>query len=306
MKNRSVLILLSMLLSFSALAQELKAKVTVSAARVPTTVDRKIFTTLEKALNDMMNNKKWGNDNFKSNERIECNFILNISELVETNVYKASLMIQAARPVYSSTYVSPLVNFMDDKITFRYQEFQPVEFNENRITGNDPLASNLTAVFGYYAYLILGLDYDSFAPHGGEFFFDKLQSVVNNAPESREIEGWRGFDGIRNRYWLMENLTNSRYILIHDVYYTYYRLVMDKLYEDEIDARSQAFEVLNYLNNLNRDNPNTMVQQFFFVGRSDEWIGIFSKASPQDKTRALESLQKLDIPNSSKYKSGLK
>lgn len=307
MKNKIIVTVLSLIVfSGNMFAQELNAKVTVVAGRVPTNVDRKIFNTLQTGLNDLMNKRKWGNDNFKSNEKIECNFMLNISEVVETNVYKATLTIQAARPVYSSTYQSPLVNYMDDKVVFRYQEFQPIEFNENRVSGNDPLAANITAIFAYYAYLILGLDYDSYSPHGGEPYFNKLQSLVNNAPESRQIEGWRGFDGIRNRYWLMENLTNSRYIQIHDVYYAYYRMVMDKMYEDEIDARSQAFEVLNYLNNLNRDNPNTMAQQFFFVGRSDEWIGIFSKASSQDKQRALESLQKLDIPNSSKYKQSLK
>lgn len=307
MRNKIILLSVSFLLMLLvADAQELKAKVTVVAGRVPTTVDRKIFTTLQNALSDLMNKKKWGPDNFGNNEKIECNFLLNISDVPETNVYKASLSVQAARPVYNSTYQSPLVNYMDNSITFRYQEYQPIEFNENRVSGTDPLASNITAVFAFYAYLVIGLDYDSFSPHGGEPYFQKMQTLVNNAPDARLIDGWRGFDGTRNRYWLMDNLTNSRYTLIHDVYYYYYRNVMDKLYDNEIDARSQAFEVLNFLINLNRENPNTMIQQFFFFGRADEWIGIFSKASTQDKQRALESLQKLDIPNSAKYKSGLK
>jgi hypothetical protein len=307
MKNKIILLSVwSLLLMLAADAQELKAKVTVVAGRVPTTVDRKIFTTLQNALSDLMNKKKWGPDHFSNTEKIECNFLLNISEVPETNVYKASLSVQAARPVYNSTYQSPLVNYMDNNITFRYQEYQPIEFNENRVSGTDPLASNITAVFAFYAYLIIGLDYDSFSPHGGEPYFQKMQLLVNNAPEARLIDGWRGFDGTRNRYWLMDNLTNSRYNLIHDVYYYYYRNVMDQLYDNEIDARSKAFEVLNFLLNLNRENPNTMIQQFFFFGRADEWIGIFSKASTQDKQRALEVLQKLDIPNSAKYKTGLK
>ncbi len=306
MRNKITLLVSLLLISGALSAQELKAKVTVLAQRVPTTVDKRIFTTLQTNLTNFLNNRKWTNDNFGPNEKIECSFLLNISELVETNVYKASLTVQCARPVFNSSYQSPLVNFIDDKVVFRYQEFQPIEFNENRVQGNDPLASNLTALFAYYVYLVIGLDYDSFSPKGGDIYFQKMQNIINNAPDSRSVEGWRGFDGTRNRYWLMENLTSNRYTLVHDVYYTYYRLCLDKLYEDENEARSQCINVLNYLTSISKENPNSMIQQFFFLGRSDELIGIFKKAATADRYKALEMLQKLDISNSAKYKQELK
>ena len=197
--------------------QELRAKVTVLANRVPNTVDKKVFQTLQTQLTNFLNNRKWTRDVFQAQEKIECNFLLNIDRVIETNVYKASLTIQAARPVFNSAYQTPLINFQDADVSFRYVEYQPVEFNENRVQGSDALASNLTATFAFYVYTILGLDYDSFGPKGGDQYFQKAQSIVNNAPEARDISGWKAFDGLRNRYWLSENLMNSRYNVIHDV-----------------------------------------------------------------------------------------
>ena len=138
MKKYSFLFLVSQLLFcfVNAYSQELQAKVTVIATRVPTTVDKKIFTTLQTQLTNIINNRKWTTETFQPNEKIECNFLLNIESVVETNVYKASMTIQAARPVYSSSYSSALVNFMDADVTFRYAEYQPIEFNENRVQGD--------------------------------------------------------------------------------------------------------------------------------------------------------------------------
>ena len=143
--------------------QELEARITVNAQRVSTQVDRKIFQTLQNSLNTFLKNRRWTNDKYQANEKIVCNFFLNISEVVDNNIFKASLTIQAARPVYNSNYESPLVNFIDEFVSFRYVEYQPIEFNENRVSGNDPLVSNLTAVLAYYVFIILGMDYDSFA-----------------------------------------------------------------------------------------------------------------------------------------------
>jgi hypothetical protein len=231
---------------------------------------------------------------------------LNLESTAETNVYKASLTVQAARPVFNSTYVSPIINYKDDDVSFKYVEFQQLDFNENRVSGSDAEVSNLTAVFAYYAYLIIGFDADSFSPRGGDAFFQKAQNIVNNAPDGRSISGWKAFDGIRNRYWLVENMSNSRYSIMHDVYYNYYRHVMDKLYEDEKGARAELLNVLNQLNNFNTENPNTMINQFFFQGKSTEFIQVFSKATPPDKARALELLPKLDLTNAGKYNDELK
>ncbi|MEO6232039.1 MAG: DUF4835 family protein [Ferruginibacter sp.] len=287
-------------------AQELNARVTVNSSRVGTAVNKNVFQTLQTALNTFLNNRKWTKENFAVNEKIDCNFLLNIQPTNDANVYTASLTIQAARPVFNSAYLSPIINFQDEDIIFKYVEFQQLEFNENRVSGSDPLTSNLTAVFAYYANLILAFDYTSFSPRGGAPYFLKAQNIVNNAPESRGITGWKAFDGVRNRYWLVENMLNSRYGIIHDIYYAYYRKSLDKMYEDENVARQEMMNVVNLLSSFNADNPNTMINQFFFQGKSTELIKIFSKAATQDKLRASELLQKMDITNAARYKGELK
>ncbi|TAG14964.1 MAG: DUF4835 family protein [Sphingobacteriia bacterium] len=286
-------------------AQELQAKVTVLAARVNTTVDRKIFTTLQTQLNNLMNNRKWGNDMFKPNEKIQCSFILNIESIIEPNLYKASLTVQAARPVFNASYQAALVNYVDQEVTFKYVEFQPIEFNENRVQGTDAGAANLTAIFAFYAYTILGLDYDSFAPKTGEAYFRKAQNIVNNAPEGKSISGWRVFDGLRNRYWLNENMINSRYNILHDIIYTYYRSGLDKMIDNENEARSNMLQALTQLHAFNRENSNTMMLQFFMQGKSIELIGVFKKGTMDEKNKVAEILAVLDVVNASKYKQEL-
>ena len=202
--------------------QELNAKVNVVYAQIGTSVDKKVFQTLQTSLVNFLNKRKWTSDVFEVNERVECSFLLNLQSVVEPNVYKGSLTIQAARPIHNTNYLSPLINFIDNEITFRYVEFQPIEFNENRVSGTEPLAANLSALFAYYVNIILGMDYDSFSPRGGDPYFQKASLIANTSPEGRNISGWKPFDGQRNRYWLSENLQNSRYALLHDAIYTYY------------------------------------------------------------------------------------
>ncbi len=287
-------------------AQELNARVTVNSSRVGNTVNKNVFQTLQNALTNFLNNRKWTTDNFLPNEKIDCNFLINLQQTADANVYSASLTIQAARPILNSSYVSPIINYQDEDVTFKYLEFQQLEFNENRVSGSDQLASNLTATFAYYAYMIIGFDYDSYSLKGGNIYFQKAQNIVNNAPEARGISGWKAFDGIRNRYWLAENMLNSRYAIMHDIFYNYYRVSFDKMYEDENAGRTEMLNVLNLLNNFNTDNPNTMINQFFFQGKATELIKLFSKAPQQDKLRASEILQKLDLTNSARYKNELK
>ena len=288
------------------MAQEINARISVISNRVGNNVNQNVFRTLQTALHNFVNNRKWTSDNFLANEKIECNFLLNLESTSDINVYNATLTIQAARPVFNSTYVSPLINYKDDNVAFKYVEFQQLEFNENRVSGTDGQVSNLTAIFAYYVNVILAFDYDSYSPRGGDLYFQRAQNIINNAPDGRNISGWKAFDGVRNRYWLVENMLNSRYNIMHDVYYNYYRLGMDKMYEDENNARMEIMNVLNLLNNFNTDNPNKMINQFFFQGKSSELIRIFSKAPPQDKARASELLQKLDITNAAKYKDEIK
>src|SRR6476469_9237017 len=151
--------LLVIILLFGSLhvhSQELQAKITINASRVSSVVDKKVFQTLQNSLNTLLNNRKWTSETFQQNEKIVCNFMLNIVEGSD-NIYKAAMIVQAARPVFNTSYESTLINWQDENIVFKYVEFQPVEFNENRVSGSDGLASNLTAVIAYYVYVILGL-----------------------------------------------------------------------------------------------------------------------------------------------------
>jgi hypothetical protein len=298
-------ILFSLTVNIAA-AQELNARVTVNSSQVGTAVNKNTFQSLQNALTTFLNTRKWTTDKFLVNEKIDCNFLLILQPTKEDNVYSASLTIQAARPIFNTTYFSPIINYQDEDITFKYIQFQQLEFNENRVAGVDALTSNLTAVFAYYAYMIIAFDYDSFSQRGGVPYFQKAQNIVNNAPQGRSILGWTAFDSRRNRYWLVENMQNTGYAIMHDIYYGYYRKAADKMYEDENTARAEMLNVLNMLNNFNTNNQNTMILAFFFQGKANELIKVFSKASPQDKARASEILQKIDITNSDRYKAELK
>ncbi|HEX7847960.1 MAG TPA: DUF4835 family protein [Chitinophagaceae bacterium] len=283
-------------------AQEIQARLTVMAQKISTQVDKKIFNTLQTTLTNFVNQRKWTSDAFTPTEKIQCNFLLNIDQSMGNNIYKASLTVQAARPIHSTTYESPLINYIDDNIVFRYQEFQPIEFNENRVQGNDPMAANLPAIFAYYVNLILGFDYGSFSLRGGDVYFQKAWNIVNNAPESGDITGWKSFESLRNRYWLAENLNNNRFALMHDALYAYYRSGLDVFYANEEDGRKGIMTCLNSLNSLNTENPNSMLLQFFFQGKSAELVKVFSRASNDMKSRARDILSKLDITNASSYK----
>jgi len=301
--HKKILVILFFIWSAAtARGQELQARISVVANKVSTQVDKKTFQTLQAALINFVNNRRWTNDAFQANEKINCNFLINIEKELGDNVYKASLTIQAARPIYNTTYESPLINFQDDNLTFRYLEFQPIEFNENRIQGSDPVAANLTAMLAYYVYIILGMDYDSYSLRGGDTYFQKAWNIVNNAPEGRDISGWKQFDGLRNRYFLAENINNSRFALMHDALYSYYRGGLDNFYDNEEAGRNGILNCLNSLNRINTENPNSMLVQFFFQGKSAELVKMFSKANADLKKRARDLLIKMDITNANAYK----
>ena len=287
-------------------AQDINANVTVIASRIPSTVDHKIFTTLQNALHDFINGRNWSNETLQNNEKIRCNFLINISAAGDNNAYSATLTVQAGRPIYNSSYTSPLINFQDESFAFRYAEYQPLDFNDNRVQGTEPLAANLTATVAYYIYMTLGLTFDSYALRGGDPYFQKALNIVNNAPDTREISGWKPFDGIFNRYWLVENLTNSKYTLVHDAYYNYYRSGMDQLYDKPSEGRAGVLNALNMLNTVNQENPRLMIMQFFFQGgKANEVSKVFVPSDPDQKARALDLLTHLDISNINMYKADL-
>jgi hypothetical protein len=294
--------LLLLCLSFAGQAQELQARVTVQASQVSTQVDKKIFTTLQTALTNFINNRKWTGNTYGAQERIKCNFLLVIDQDLGNNVFKATLSIQAARPVYNTAYESPIINYRDQDVQFKYVEFQPVEFNENRVQGSDPLAANITALLAYYTNLIIGMDYDSFSPRGGDPYFQKALYIVNNAPENAQISGWKPFDGLRNRFKLIEGFTDNRYNLLHDAIYSYYRSGFDSFYEDEKAGRNGVLSALSYLNTLNSENQLLVAIPFFFSGKSAELVNVFAKAEPDVKMRARDYLSRLDVSNTNIYK----
>jgi hypothetical protein len=299
------IVLLSGAMASRAHAQELQANVAVVANRLPSSVDHKQFQTLQAALYNFINGRKWTNESFQNNEKIVCNFLIDISSSGDNNTFQAILTVQAGRPVYNASYQSPLVNFRDENFSFRYVEYQQLDFNDKRVQGSEPFAANLTAEIAYYAYIILGLDFDSFALRGGDPYFQKALNIVNNAPDSRDINGWKAFDGVRNRYWLIENLTNNHYTLVHDAYYSYFRSGLDQLYDKESDGRAGILNALNMLNTVNTESPNTMIIQFFFQGKATELSKIFQKAAPDEKARAVDLLMRLDVSNANKYKQEL-
>ena len=287
---------------FFVQSQELQARITVLSDKISSQIDKKVFQTLQSALNNFINNRKWTSDNFLTGEKINCSFLINLDKDLGDNSYDATLTVQAARPIYNTTYDSPLINFQDGNFTFRYLEYTPIDFNENRIQGSDPLVANLTATLVYYVYIILGMDYDSYSLRGGDAYFQKAWYIVNNAPEGGGIKGWKQFDGLRNRYFLAENLNNSRFALMHDAIYTYYRVGLDNFFDKEDEARLGIINSLNYLNTINTEIPNSMPIQFFFQGKNTELIKMFSRANPDVKKRARDLLMKLDVTNASAYK----
>lgn len=303
MRRRIIIVPLLLLLVMNSTAQEIQARLSVIASKVSTQIDKKIFNTLQTGLTNFVNARKWTNDVFQPSEKIQCSFLITIEKDLGNNVFEGKMTIQAARPAYNTTYDCPMLNFQDDNIIFKYQEFQPIEFNENRVQGNDPLVGNLTAIMAYYVNIILGFDYDSYSLRGGDVYFQKAWNIVNNAPEGREINGWKSFESLRNRYWLAENMNNSRFALMHDVLYSYYRSGVDVFFENEEAGRSGIINALNFLNTLNTENPNSMVMQLFFQGKANELVKIFSKAGGEQKSRAKELLTRLDVTNASQYKA---
>ncbi len=294
-----------LIFSLPGRSQELKANVTVLANQIKANVDKTIFRTLQTALYDFLNGRKWTNETFSANEKIECNFLLNISGSGDNNTFTASLTVQAGRPVFNSSYKSPLLNYLDGDVSFKYVQFQALDFNDNRVQGSDPQASNITAIFAYYVYTILGLNFDTFGQRGGDPYYQKALNIVNNAPEGSGVSGWKAFDGVRNRYWLMENLTNSKYNPLHDALYNYYRLGLDQMYDHQNDGRAAAINALIALNNINTEFPNIMFMNFFFLGRANEMSSMFKKGTPEEKSRALDLLSKLDVSNLNRYKTDL-
>lgn len=306
MRFKQLIIAFILSLTFtSARSQELSATVNVQTSKIENQIDTKIFTQFQKQLKDFINQRKWTSDVFAIEEKIDCSFYITIESIVSPGVYEAKLSVVANRPVYNSNYTTPLLNLQDANFTFKYQLAQPMEFNENRVQGADPLEANLTAVIAYYINVIIGLDYDSFAPKAGAPYFNKALNIVYNAPEGSGISGWKSYDGQRNRYIFIDNLTKSGFDKLHDVIYSYNREGLDQMAEKPEIARAAILNALMAMQEINDANVNSMAVPILMQGKFTEIVGIFGNADKSMKKQVLNTLSAIDIANINRYKEKL-
>lgn len=300
MKKKLCSVVLLLLLAVGAGAQELSCKVKVLGEKIANT-DKSVFQALERGITDFLNTRKWTSDDFAADERIECTILLNLTGKSGEDIYDATMNIQASRPVYNSGYNTSIFNFLDRKVRFRFSEFSTFNFDDNRVAGNDALASNLTATLAFYAYMILGLDYDSYQMNGGERFFKRAQNVVTNAPEGDGIQGWKAFEDKTNRYWMTEQLLNPRFNDFHQIWYAWHRQGLDYMAAKPEEGTAKIMAALNLLSRLNQENPNSAAVQLFFAAKSDEITRILAQQSRQERTPYVTLLGAMDPANSQRY-----
>ncbi len=278
---------------FIAPAQELNCTVSVISPQVQNT-EKRIFETLQNDIRQFLNSTSWTNDSYKLEERIACSILITVTERISSDKFKASIQVQVSRPIFNTSYSSVLMNVNDQDFTFNYVESQQLQFQENQHI------SNLTSVLAYYAYMIIGMDYDSFSEKGGEPYFQKAFQIVNNAQNEAE-RGWKSADGSKNRYWLVENLLNARFDNFRKVLYRYHRLGLDMMQADIESGRRAIFESLPDLKKIRQSEPNSYLLQSFFTAKADEFVNIFSQGLPDTKNKASQLLMEMDPSNSNKY-----
>ncbi|NLJ07148.1 MAG: DUF4835 family protein [Sphingobacteriales bacterium] len=292
-------VLLLFAVIIQANAQELNANVTVVSSQIQST-DKHIFDNMREGINEFLRNTTWTTYKFQPVEKIECNFYITIDEVLGVDKFKGKLQIQSVRPIYNSSYNSPLINIQDQDFTFEYIEFQKIEFLEGSFS------SNLASVLAYYVYIILGLDFDSYSRYGGNDYFKKAQQIVNSA-QGKAYSGWEAFTTKKsNRYWLVNQLLDNTYSPIRDAYYDYHRLGLDKMTTEPEAARNKIFECLDKLKKIHREEPNSFVLQIFLQTKRDEIINIFSEATQTEKENLITLMKEIDAAKASDYSEKLK
>lgn len=292
--GRLIIILVCFVLTTSLSAQELNCQVTVSSQKIEGS-ERTIFENMQTAIYEFMNNRKWTNDVFSAEERIDCSILINITERVSSDVFKGTIQVQATRPVYNSAYNSTIVNLSDNDFQVQYAQFQPLQFSETNFV------SNLTAILGYYAYLIIGMDYDSFSLEGGTPYFQKAQAIVSSAQGSN-YSGWKAFESNKNRYWIVENILNQTFKPLRKVMYEYHINGFDIMASEVEKGRANIALALQPLRELYRLKPNNFSTQLFFQAKSDELVNLFSAAPQIEKGKIVDLLNLVDPGNASKYR----
>jgi len=270
-------------------AQEIFCEVTVSAPDASKiTTDPKVFKTLENSIQEFMNNRRWTDANFEDHEKIQVSIFIGITNQLGESAYEGSMTIITKRPVFNSTYNSTVLNIIDNDFTFVYKEFDPIEFNEFQFT------SNLSHVLGYYAYLAIGVDFDSYGDLGGQKYLEKAADLVAivSSSEGNAYKGWKSYDkNQRNRYWFVTHMLNGRYEPYRKAMYLYHRQGLDNFYDDPVLARENVYKGLEEIAKVSQDNPNLPLIQTWSESKQEEIVGIFSRATDEEKTEFLQLIK---------------
>ncbi|MDZ7605291.1 MAG: DUF4835 family protein [Cyclobacteriaceae bacterium] len=275
--------------------QELNCVVKVDDQRAQTS-DRAVFRDMEESFARFLNNRKWTSDDYTPQERIQCNLSITIEKMPAVGVFQATAQIQSVRPVYNTNYTSLMFNFADRDWQFQYIESTPLDFGDNVFT------SSLASMLAFYAYVIIGIDNDSFAEFGGDAQFKKALDIVNLAQQS-ESGGWQAFESNRNRYWLSENFTNQDLRPVRKGLYTYHRLALDIFETKPDEARVLIVNVLKDIQAANKRIPNSILKISFFDAKKNELVRIFERGNPATRREAYNILVDLNPTNTENYKS---
>ncbi len=278
-------------------SQELNCNVQVSAQKIQGS-NRQVFESMQRDIYEFMNNMVWTNHVYSYAERIDCNILITLTDQFSADEFRGTIQIQLKRPIFNTTYNSTMLNFMDNNFQFRYVEFQPLEFDPNSYR------SSLVSVLAYYAYMILGFDYDSFSTLGGTEFFQVAEKIVTNAQNASE-PGWKPYDGSRNRnrYWLVKNVLDKEYEGVRRFIHEYNINGLDRMESRTAEARTSIAESLKLLQEVYRAKPDPYMYlvQVILESKTDELVSIFSEAFPEEKSRVIQILVEIDPGNRTKY-----
>ncbi|MFI5158347.1 MAG: DUF4835 family protein [Sphingobacteriales bacterium] len=292
--NKLSLSLLFICISCTAFGQDLNAKVSVLSPKIQTT-NKRIFTELETAMKTFLNGHKWCADPIAPQERFDCTFVLNVTSWDGSSAFSGELQVQSSRPVFNSTYSSPVMLLNDKNIDFTYQQGQTIDYSDQSFT------SNLSSIMAFYAYVIIGMDYDTFSRYGGSQYFAMAQNVVNLAQTST-YTGWKAFDNNNvSRYWLSANLNDKAYAPLRSFMYDYHRNGLDIMADNPGKGVKVIANLLPDLQQIDRTRIGAMYPLVFYTAKSDELVSIFSKADPQDRIAAMNILTQADPGDGNKY-----
>lgn len=292
------LFIISLFISIgSTFSQELNCEVSIvtNAKLEVTTVDKEILDQLQEVMQNFMNDNKWTNDNFKLEERLNCNIQFQVSKIPSQGVYEGSMQVQLTRPVFNTSYSTILFKHVDENVTIQFARNTVIDFAPNQFR------SNLSSILAFYAYYMLGLDYDSFSPKGGTAHFEQAFSIVNLA-QSTNDKGWSNNDPKKkSRYNLVDNILSQLFEPLRNCFYDYHRKGLDILYENYNEGIKAVHESLNQLTVIGQTRPNSVNVVEFIQGKKNEFKSLYSDASQEDKTAIVNLLKKLDPINSSQY-----